>query len=190
MSHAIQRRPRLRAAAVSAVLAAGALVPLSTAGPADAAPYCGITWGSGAKTASPMSTDTVRNVRAGRQACFDRLVVDLSGYDRSVGYSVRYVSAVTGTPGTPVPLAGAADLQINLWAPAYDGSGRATYRPADPMHAVNVSGYQTFRQVAYVDSFEGETTLGLGVRARLPMRAFVIQDAAGQRLVIDVAHRW
>jgi hypothetical protein len=32
--------------------------------------------------------------------------------------------------------------------------------------------------------------MGLGVRARLPFRAFTIQDATGSRLVIDVAHRW
>ena len=33
--------------------------------------------------------------------------------------------------------------------------------------------------------------LGLGVRARLPMRAFVLDGPGdGTRLVIDVAHRW
>ncbi len=55
----------------------------------------------------------------------------------------------------------------------------------------DVSGYTTFRQVAFAGSFEGQTTVGLGVRARLPFRAFVIAGPGdGSRLVIDVAHRW
>lgn len=88
-------------------------------------------------------------------------------------------------------LAGAADLQITLNAPAYDDSGRATYSPARPNTAVNVAGYRTFRQVALAGSFEGETTLGLGVRARLPMRVTVlIGPGSGSRIVVDVAHRW
>ena len=45
-------------------------------------------------------------------------------------------------------------------------------------------GYQTFRQVAWAGSFEGATTVGLGVRARLPFRVHTLPD----RIVIDVAH--
>ena len=56
---------------------------------------------------------------------------------------------------------------------------------------MNVSGFDTFRQVASGGSFEGYTTVGLGVRARLPFRTFVLPGpGAGSRLVIDVAHRW
>ncbi len=55
---------------------------------------------------------------------------------------------------------------------------------------MNVAGYPTFRQVAWAGSFEGQTTLGLGVRARLPFRVFTIQDATTSRLVIDVANHW
>jgi len=44
---------------------------------------------------------------------------------------------------------------------------------------------------AYAGSFEATTTVGLGVRARLPFRVFVLAGpATGSRLVIDVAHRW
>ena len=47
------------------------------------------------------------------------------------------------------------------------------------------------RQVAWAGSFEGQTTIGLGVRARLPMRAFVLNGPGdGLRVVVDVAHRW
>jgi excinuclease UvrABC ATPase subunit len=38
---------------------------------------------------------------------------------------------------------------------------------------------------------EGQSTIGFGVRARLPFRVFVLQGpGAGSRFVIDVAHRW
>jgi hypothetical protein len=47
----------------------------------------------------------------------------------------------------------------------------------------------TFRQVAWVELWESNSTLGLGARARLPFRVFVL-DGPGSRLVIDVAHRW
>ena len=46
-------------------------------------------------------------------------------------------------------------------------------------------------QVAMVGSYEGRTTFGVGVRARLPMRVFTLDGpGTGSRLVIDVAHRW
>ena len=50
----------------------------------------------------------------------------------------------------------------------------------------NVAGYPTFRQVAWGGSFEGYTTVGLGVRTRLPFRVF----RSTNHLVIDVAHHW
>ncbi len=93
--------------------------------------------------------------------------------------------------GDPVPLRGAADLQIVIKAPAYDDDGNPTYSPANTSELVNVSGYRTFRQVAFAGSFEGQTTIGLGVRARLPMRVTRLAGpGAGQRVVIDVAHHW
>jgi hypothetical protein len=51
---------------------------------------------------------------------------------------------------------------------------------------VNVTGFSTFRQVAWAGSFEGQTTVGLGVRARLPFRVFTLPG----RVVVDVAHVW
>ena len=59
---------------------------------------------------------------------------------------------------------------------------------------MDVSGYRTFRQVAWGGSFEGQTTLGLGVHARLPFRVTVLAGAPGcpkgARVVVDVAHAW
>jgi hypothetical protein len=159
-------------------------------GPASAAPYCGLVWGSLMKDAEGMSAANVTNVRTGQHYCFDRLVIDLNG--PVSGYTVRYVPQVTQDgSGLPVPLRGQAFLQVTVNAPAYDGQGNATYKPADPKELSNVSGYQTFRQVAWANSFEGYSSLGLGVRARLPFRVFTLAGPdAGSRLVIDVAHFW
>lgn len=158
-------------------------------GPAAAAPYCGLVWGSLLKTDPAMSQAQVTNVRTGQHYCFDRLVIDLNG--PVAGYTVRYVPQVTQDgSGFPVPLRGQAFLQVTVNAPAYV-NGNATYKPAEPNELSNVSGYQTFRQVAWAGSYEGYSSLGLGVRARLPFRVFTLDGpAAGSRLVIDVAHFW
>lgn len=165
----------------------GIMVP----GPASATTsYCGLVWGSLAKADRDMSTAQVTNVRTGRHYCFDRLVVDLNG--SAAGYYVRYVSQVTQDgSGFTVPVRGGARLQITINAPSYDANGKATYNPANKAELTNVSGYQTFRQVAWAGSFEGYTTLGLGVRARLPFRVFTLDGpGTGSRMVVDVAHFW
>lgn len=174
-------------ASVLLALGLGLLVP----GPASASTsYCGLAWGSLAKASEGMSSASVTGVRTGQHYCFDRMVVDLNG--PVAGYTVKYVPQVLQDgSGLPVPLRGGARLQVTVNAPAYDASGNPTYNPADRNELSNVSGYQTFRQVASAGSFEGYTSLGLGVRARLPFRVFSLAGPdAGSRLVIDVAHYW
>ncbi|MGB6023317.1 MAG: hypothetical protein WBG89_13400 [Ornithinimicrobium sp.] len=80
-----------------------------------------------------------------------------------------------------MPVAGGARLAVV----AKKG---ASFVPTVP----DVSGYRTFRQVRWAGSFEGQTTFALGVRARLPFRAFTLYDASSHtsRLVVDVAHAW
>ena len=186
-------RTRFLVLAVSVLAALGVVAPAQ----AGASPYCGITWGSQPKSASaPADREVLYDVRAGRHACFDRLVVDVGGQDTTFGsYSVRYVPVVRQDgSGDAVPVRGAADLEIVVRAPAYDEQGRPTYLPANRREAVDVAGFRTFRQVAYAGSFEGSTTLALGVRARLPFRVFSVTGTPNSdgtpRLVIDVAHRW
>lgn len=175
-----------------ALAAAAALLPLTgvvAAAPAQAA-WCGITWGSLARTNPTTVRGPLVNVRAGRHTCFDRMVVDLRGTART-GFDVRYVSNVsTEGAGTLVPLRGGAKLRVVVRAPAYDSLGRSTYSPANTRELVDVTGWGTFRQLAWAGSFEGQSTIGLGVRARLPFRAFTYVDAAGSHLVVDVAHYW
>ncbi|WP_238146797.1 AMIN-like domain-containing (lipo)protein [Ornithinimicrobium murale] len=160
--------------------------------PLQSSPYCGIYWGSlGRTNGTTHTTGTVEGVRAGRHTCFDRLVIDVANVPRSLTYDVRYVDAVRADgSGRLVPLAGAADLQIVLRAPAY-ADGSPTYSPTRRDQLVNVTGWDTFRQIALAGSFEGQTTVGLGVRARLPFRVLVLDGPGdGARLVVDVAHRW
>ena len=182
---------------LTVVLAAVAAVLFGLVSPASAAaPYCGITWGSLPKAQDTHDREVVSDIRAGRHTCYDRLVVDLTGHDNHFGsYDVRYVPEVRmDGSGDLVPLRGGAALQVAVRAPAYDADGKATYTPANRRELVDVRSFSTFRQVAWAGSFEGQTTVGLGVRAKLPFRVFFLTGAPysdqGPRLVIDVAHRW
>jgi len=148
-------------------------------------------WGSLTKSLRRMTTAPITNIRAGRNTCFDRVVIDLRG--KGAGYTVRYVPQVlTQGQGAVIPLRGSAKLDIVITAPTYNiNTGTSTYNPANSRELVNVTGFSTFRQIAYGGSFEGYTTIGLGVRARLPMRAFILDGpGTGSRVVIDVAHYW
>jgi hypothetical protein len=182
------------AAAVAVVAAlAGGLLVVPTAAHATAA-YCGIYWGSTGKAGPGVplpAAGPLVNVRAGQHDCYDRLVLDLAG--PAAGYRVGYVPTVTGqATGDPLTLAGGAFLEVVVRTSAYDpATGAPTYTPADPNNLVAADGWRTLRQVAWGGSFEGYTTIGVGVRARLPFRVFVLPGPdAGSRLVIDIAHRW
>ena len=206
--HTTRHAARRTGAALAAVLALGLGAPALASGASathaqlagvgvsvglQSAPYCGIYWGSLPWTNGTAGTSgTVDNVRAGRHACFDRLVVDVDDVPGSMTYDVRYVDELRAAgSGREIELDGGATLQNVLRAPAYDDAGHATYTPSSSSRLVGVGGWSTFRQVAMAGSFEGQTTFGLGVRARLPYRAFVL-DGPGDRarLVVDVAHRW
>ncbi len=173
----------------AASVVAATVLPIQAAGAAStAASSCTVRWGSLAKQGSATSrTVGLSDVRAGRHACFDRIVLDGADWAR-----VSYVATVRHDgSGTVVPLQGGARLQILTTRSDDATTGAATYHPADPAHLVDVRGWQTLRQVAFAGSFEGQTTLGVGVRARLPFRVFVLTSPGhSPRVVIDVAHRW
>jgi len=186
------RRHRIsRLTLTATAVLATVLVPAT----AQAAPYCGLAWGSQPEVGAGSAPAGVAldDVRAGRHACFDRLVLDLDHAAGYSGYAVRYVSAVTEDgSGRPVALRGGADLQVVVRTTVSDDSGRAVYTPRSTSDVVDVSGYPTIRQVAWAGAFEGQTTLGVGTRARLPFRVLVLPGPGSSetRVVIDVAHRW
>jgi hypothetical protein len=171
-----------------------AVATLVTPAAAQASPYCGIYWGSAGKdsTAEPLpGVGAVINVRAGQHDCYDRLVIDFNG--SASGYHVEYVAGVPKQAlGDYLVLRGGAFLNIVLQTTAYDiDTGDATYDPQDRAELVNVQGWRTLQQVSFGGSFEGSTTVGAGVRARLPFRVFTLPGPDSRsRLVIDIAHRW
>lgn len=188
---------KIRRAVAATALAFGLTLAALTAAPAEdqafASSGCSVSWGSLSKSGADFSQGEITNLRSGRHHCYDRLVVDLQGSSASSGYLVRYRDVVRQFgSGRVVPLRGGAKLEVIVRAPAHDDDYVATYSPADKAEAVDVSEYSTFRQVAFAGTFEGQSLIGIGVRARLPMRVFTIAgpSGSGSRLIIDVAHHW
>ncbi|TDO48544.1 hypothetical protein EV643_107173 [Kribbella sp. VKM Ac-2527] len=197
-NHRRSIRTALAVLAVAALPAAAVAVPTAfanrttntTASQTATTTSCPTGWGSLREANSRFTAAAVTNVRTGRHACFDRIVIDLAG--KPTGYDVSYVSNVyQDGSGFLVPLRGGAKIQLIVHGPAYDDAGRSTYNPANHRELTNVTGYRTLRQLASAGSFEGQTTIGVGVRARLPFRVFTLTGpGSGSRVVVDVAHTW
>jgi hypothetical protein len=187
-------RPLVLALAFAGAPAVALTSAVTSSAAATAATTCATTtagWGSLPKSLNRLTPAPIANVRAGRTACFDRLVVDILG--SGAGYTVLYVPQVLSQGrGAVIPLRGGARISAVVKAPTTDPrTGKATYHPANGRELVNVAGFSTFRQIASGGSFEAVTTIGIGVRARLPMRAFILSGpGTSSRVVIDVAHQW
>ncbi|WP_443032616.1 AMIN-like domain-containing (lipo)protein [Streptomyces sp. DH41] len=195
---------RSRATWMAVVLAGAALGTATVA--ADAAPVtdarstvrdttrstaCATGWGGHDKTRVAGTTTPVKDVRTGRHACFDRMVVDVPGASADrLGYFVRYVDRLhQDGSGRPIAVGGGAVLEIRIAAPGYrPESGASTYpgRAGRPLPGVDLTGYRSFEDTRFAGSFEGETQIGLGLRARLPFRVLALDG----RVVVDVAHTW
>jgi hypothetical protein len=179
------------AATLSGVAAAApAIATSSTAASASGAAAhragCTLNWGTNAKHrgSSAITVATrVQAVRAGKHGCFDRLVIDMSGGKRPP-FSARYVKQIVADPsGKVLKVKGRAKILITVRGPA----GKH-YHP-NAVNLTDVSGFKTFRQVRGAGSFERVTSIGLGVRAKLPFRVFELGSSqSGWRIVIDVAH--
>ncbi|WP_405825876.1 hypothetical protein OG241_49855 [Streptomyces sp. NBC_01390] len=184
-------------AAGTALALAGAMLG-TAASTADAAPAeyartaaaCPTGWGSGVKSGGAvMGADHLTDVRTGQHECYDRIVFDIPGGGQ-IGYNVQYVDGFYADPsGQYIPVAGGAILDIRIGAWSYDlEAGVPTYpgKVGKPLPGVNISGYSTFRDTRFGGTSEGQTQVGLGVRARLPFRVIQLAD----RVVVDVAHSW
>lgn len=138
-------------------------------------------WGSHPKDLGTMGQGEIDTIRTGQHECYDRLVVDVDG--PPAGYDARYVDEVTADgSGAVVPTPGGARIQFVVRHPSYGP------HPALP----TTRGFRTLRSVTWAGSFEGQTTLGVGTRARLPFRVFTLPPTTGGkgRIVLDVAHKW
>ena len=172
---------------VAAVMAVLGTLRVAPAG----AETCDTPWGSTRESNDAHPDATVVNVRAGQHACFDRFVVVLDG--PAAGYDIRYVKTfVPDARGRERELRGAATLRIVLLgARAHDDSGEPTYQPRRRAEMVNLDGFRTLEQAYWGGTFEGTTTIGLGVRARLPFRVTALEGPGDRtRMVFDIAHRW
>ncbi|MFK0263808.1 hypothetical protein ACIQU1_21095 [Streptomyces angustmyceticus] len=188
---------RLGTVAAALVLAGAGVV--GTAGAAGAATVpaggkaplaCSTAWGSTDKSARDANAEPLKNITTSHTACYDRMVFDISGATGKAGYHVGYVDAFhQDGSGERIPVKGGAILQIYVSAPSHDpATGKQTYAgtAGKPLPGVNISGYPTFKDTKFGASFEGQTQVGLGVRAKLPFR--VLQS--GHQLIVDVAHTW
>ena len=146
--------------------------------------------GSEQKTVPDLGRAPLVAVRTGADSCADRVEFELDG--PAAGYSVSYVDEVVQDgSGAPLTVPGGARLQAQLHHPAYDDAGQATYsgRVGEPL--ASVSGYRSLQSVVFAGSFEGYSTIGVGVRARLPFRMSVVDGPeARSRLVLELAHTW
>ncbi|MFD8591712.1 hypothetical protein ACFV1B_19610 [Streptomyces sp. NPDC059637] len=153
---------------------------------------CVTDWGSRGKSLAGSSHPQLTGIRAGRHECFDRLVFDLrdTGGGLDAGCRARYVETLHQLgSGGPVPVGGGAVLEVVVGAPSYDvRTGEPTYDAefGAPLPGIALGGHRAFRDARFAGGFEGETQIGLGVRARLPFRVFRTAD----HLVVDVAHTW
>ncbi|WP_110336536.1 AMIN-like domain-containing (lipo)protein [Prauserella flavalba] len=146
-----------------------------------------------------MSREALYLVRVGRHACFDRVVFDING-PAQAGFFVRYVPVVRADgAGDPIPVAGAAALEVVVLAPplGFDEQGHqpgsTPARTGDYFYTpAELAGWRTLRAVRFAGFFEGQCTFAVGVRGKLPMWAFSVLDSANQirRIVVDIAHQW
>jgi len=141
-----------------------------------------------------MSRDALYLVRAGRHACFDRVVFDVNG-PAEAGFAVRYVPVVATDPkGDPLLVPGEAALEVVVRAPAL-GTDDSGHQPGQVLAAtgdtlVTTPGWPSLRAVRFAGSFEGQSTFAVGVRAKLPFRVFTQAGPSDaiRRVVVDIAH--
>ncbi len=142
-----------------------------------------------------MSRAPLYLVREGQHPCYDRVVFDING-PAPASYVVRYVPQVlSDAAGKPVPVAGSAVLQVVVRAPIWgtDDQGHQPWRTppavgADLISPAQVAGWSSLAEAKFAGSFEGQTTIALGVRAQLPFRVLVTGDAATRHVIVDIAH--
>jgi hypothetical protein len=129
----------------------------------------------------PIGSAKLVGLRAGRHAGYDRVVFQLDGPIPSY-YSVRYVPVVRlDGSGHPLRLRGTAFLEVVVRAPTHDEH----YRPVLTPTRLRPD-FPALREVNAPGSFEGQTTVGIGVTHRVGFRVLELTNPT--RIVIDLAH--
>jgi hypothetical protein len=165
-------------------------------GPSSAACLPEKKWGIGPKGGgTAMSTSALYLTRAGRHDCYDRVVFDING-SQAVSFVARYVPVVLADgSGQRVPVPGRAALEVIVRAPILgaDSQGHQPWRTVprvaqDLVAPSAVSGWSSLRAVRFAGSFEGQTTVAVGVRERRPFRVWVRSEQGYKHVVLDIAH--
>jgi hypothetical protein len=163
---------------------------------ADTAPRCSMV--AGWNTAPDdgglaLSRAELTDVRVGRHACYDRVVFDVDGSD-PVGFTATYVPVVRADgSGERVPVTGAAALEVVVRAPYLGTSDPLAWQGMprvgdDLVAASQLSGWTALRGVVFAGSFEGQSTLAIGVREKRAFRMWTLESADRQRVILDIAH--
>jgi len=142
-----------------------------------------------------MTTAPLYLVRTGQHSCYDRVVFDING-PAPASYAVKYVPQVLSDPaGKPVPVTGGAVLQVVVRAPIWgtDTQGHQPWHKPpmigdDLVGPAQLAGWSALRGVKFAGSFEGQTTIAVGIRTRLPFRVLVTADANYWHVVLDIGH--
>ncbi len=143
-------------------------------------------WTTGAvelKRRPEAQTVTLRSVRAGTHADFDRVVFEFDG-PQVPGYQLQYVDTpiIQCGSGDETPVAGQAWLQVTLTpARGHDDQGRATVAATELKPKL-----PTLLELVRTCDFEAEVTWVLGTRARGEYRVLELREPT--RLVVDVKH--
>lgn len=131
----------------------------------------------------PAQPVTLRSVRAGTHADFDRVVFEFDG-PQVPGYQLQYVDKpiIQCGSGDETPLAGKGFLQVTM-SPArgHDDQGRATVAALEMKPKL-----PTLLELVRTCDFEAEVTWVLGNKAPTDFRVMELRDPT--RLVVDVKH--
>ena len=115
--------------------------------------------------------------------------IDLKG--RAPGYTVKYVDNVyTEGQGPWCRCVAAPSCSSSPSTPRPTRSPAPSASCRQPQGGRRRHGLHDLPPGRLGRVLRGHTSMGLGVRARLPFRVFTLDDGTASRLVIDVAHRW
>jgi hypothetical protein len=135
-----------------------------------------------AATAQSSSSVGLTNIRVGRHATYDRVVLDFRGPLPS-SFRANWVSGLIADPsGKRVPLPGNKFVSVAMQnASSFDDSGRSTY-PGP--RKFNTPQLRNVEAVTITGDFERVLSIGIGTRHRTWLHVFTL--TAPNRLVIDI----
>jgi len=186
--------------AAAAVTAVSGTTP--RVGPARSACTEEQGWSTNAKRGSAAMSDAALYLaRVGQHACYDRVVFDINGPQHNgrpepVGVVARYVPvARADASGESVPVPGHAVLEVTIRAPIYgtDNQGHQPWQQAPRVGQSliapgKIAGWSSLTAVTFAGSFEGQTTVAVGVREVRPFQVSVSSEQGYQHVVLDIAH--